>query len=71
MGGFPITQFHLQLMDAALHRFELLQAGSELVPIREAFVELGNMLPLHANFLLHHLARLLSGLTRLLGRLKF
>jgi hypothetical protein len=71
MGRLPVTQFHFQLMDAALRQFQLLQAGSELVPISEPFVELGNMLALYADFLLHHLARLFSGLTCLLSPSEF
>ncbi len=70
MGSLPITQFHFQLMDTTLYRFELLQPGSKLFPVGKAFVELGNMLALHTDFLLHHLARLFSGPTRLLGPLK-
>ena len=59
MSGFPIAQFDFQQMDAILCRFQLLHADSDLIPVRQPFVELGDMFAQDPNFLLEDLAGLL------------
>ena len=67
MGGLPIAQLHLQLMDPALDRLQLLQAGSEVVSVGETVVELGDMLPQDPDFLFQDLLSVLGSLTSLLS----
>jgi len=43
MGGFPITEFDFQQMDSILCRFQLLHADSDLIPISQSLIELGDM----------------------------
>jgi hypothetical protein len=67
MGRLPITQFDFQLMDAVLNRFQLFHAGSDFIPVGEAFLELRDLFAQDADFLLLNLTGLLSGPTGLQG----
>ena len=71
MGRFPITQFDLQLVDAGLCRFQLLDLGPESVSAGKVFVELGDLFAEDADFLLLNLAGLFGGPTGLQSILDF
>ena len=60
MAGFTIAQLHFQLMDAVLCRPQLLHLSTESVSVGEAFVELGDMLAQHPDFVITNPNRLRS-----------
>ncbi len=66
MSSFAITQFHFQLMDAVLRRFQLLHADSELIPVGQPLIKLGNLVTEDADLFVEHFPGLLSRLTGLL-----
>jgi hypothetical protein len=65
MGGFSITQLDLQLMDAGLCRFQLLDLSTESVSADKVFVKLGDLVAEDTDFLLLNLAGLLGSPTGL------
>ena len=71
MGGFSITQLDLQLMDAGLCRFQLLDLGTESVSAGKVFVKLGDLVAEDTDLLLLNLAGLLGSPTGLQGILDF
>ena len=71
MGGFPVTQFYFQLMDAVLHGCQFFEMRTKPVSIGEAFIELGDMVAEDSDFLLEDLLSLLSGSVCLLSRAEF
>ena len=69
VGGFPITQLDFQLMHTVLGRLQLLDPGTESIAVGKAFIELRDLLPEDADFLLHDLPGLLrrsTGFQRIL-----
>jgi len=70
MSRLPITQFDLQLMHTILHRGQLLQMGTEAIPIGEVLIELGNLVTQNPDFLFKYLLGVFGGLTSLLSPAK-
>ena len=66
MGGFPVAQFDLQLMDTALHGFQFLQVSTKAIPIGEVFIELRDLVSQHPVFFLQDVLGSLSSSTGLL-----
>ncbi len=50
MGGFPVAEFDFQLVDAVLGRLELLDLGTEPIPVGQSLVELRNVLAQDTHF---------------------
>ena len=71
MGGLSITQFDFQLVDTASHRLQLFDLSAKAFSGGEAFVELSDLFPEDADFLLQDFAGLFGRLTRLLRRTEF
>ena len=58
-------------MDTVLRRLQLLDLGAEPVSVREAFVELSDVLAQYPDFLLHDVPRLVGRTTDLLRHSEF
>ena len=71
MGGLSITQFDFQLVDTASHRLQLFYLSAKAFSGGEAFVELSDLFPEDADFLLQDFAGLFGRLTSLLRRTEF
>ena len=71
MSGFPIAQFHFELMYPILGRLEFLDLGAQAVLVGQAFIQLSDLFTEDADFLLQDVASLLGGLRDLFGSVEF